>query len=116
MVHLHRTDCKSTGRQPAGQLALRDVQPQPEPQSDSPLYIPQGEDSFEIVVMVPAGEDTQEAQQLLQNNDHDNEEEEDGNKAEGEDDEDYTPLSNTKKGETSTMPTRSRPTEMKPRC
>jgi hypothetical protein len=59
--------------------------------------------------MVPAGEDTQEAQQLSQNDDHDKdhgeeenneEEEEDDNKVKGEDDEDYTPLSNTEKDET----------------
>jgi cobalamin biosynthesis protein CobT len=66
-------------------------------------------DSFEIVVTVLAGEDTQEAQQLSQNDDHDNdqgeeenneeEEEEEGNKAEGEDDEDYTPLSDVEKDE-----------------
>jgi DNA-binding transcriptional regulator/RsmH inhibitor MraZ len=49
------------------------------------------------VVTVLAGEDTQEAQQLPQNDDHDNDheeeenneaEEEEGNKVEGEDDED----------------------------
>jgi hypothetical protein len=57
------------------------------------------------VVTVPAGEDTQEAQHMLQNNDHDqqeeenNEEEEEGNKAKGEEDEDYTPWSNTEKDE-----------------
>jgi hypothetical protein len=58
--------------------------------------------------MIPAGEDTQEAQQLPQNNNHDNdhgeeennEEEEEGNKAEGEDDEDYTRWSDAKKDET----------------
>jgi hypothetical protein len=44
------------------------VPPQPEPQPDSPQYIPQEEDSFGIVVMVLTGEDTQEAQQLPQNN------------------------------------------------
>jgi hypothetical protein len=86
----------------------RDVPPPPELQPDSTQYIPHGEDSFEIVVTVPTGEDMQEAQQLLQNDDHDNdhgeeenneEEEEDGNKAEGEDDEDYTPLSDAEKDE-----------------
>jgi hypothetical protein len=55
------------------------------------------------VVAVPVGEDTQEAQQVPQNDDHDNdygeEEEEEGNKAEGEDDEDYTPLSDAEKDE-----------------
>jgi hypothetical protein len=53
------------------------------------------------VVAVSAGEDTQEAQQMPQNDDHDQreeenneEEEEDDNKAEDEEDEDYTPWSN----------------------
>jgi hypothetical protein len=87
----------------------RDVPPSPEPQPDSPQYVPQGEDSFEIVVTVPVGEDKQKAQQLPQNDDHDNdhgeeinneEEEEEGNKAKGKDDEDYTPLSDAKKDET----------------
>jgi hypothetical protein len=49
--------------------------------------------------MVPAGEDTQEAQQLSQNDNHDDgheeedngEEEEEGNEEEDEDGEDYTP-------------------------
>jgi hypothetical protein len=54
---------------------------------------------FEIVVTVPTGEDSQEAQPMPQNHDQqeeeDNEkEEEDGKKAEGEEDEDYTPWSN----------------------
>jgi hypothetical protein len=40
------------------------VPPPPEPQADSPQYIPQEEDSFEIVVTVPVGKDTQEAQHL----------------------------------------------------
>jgi hypothetical protein len=49
------------------------------------------------VVTVLAGEDSQEAQSMPQNHDHDqqeeeyNEKEEDGNKAEGEEGEDYTP-------------------------
>jgi hypothetical protein len=60
------------------------------------------------VVTVPAGEDTQKAKQLSQNDEHNNdhgeeenneEEEEEGNKVEGEDDKDYTPLSDTKKDE-----------------
>jgi hypothetical protein len=78
------------------------VPPQQEPQPDSP----QEEEPFEIVVTVPAREDSQEAQPMSQNHDHvqqeeeDNEkEEEDGNKAEGEEDEDYTPWSNTEKDE-----------------
>jgi hypothetical protein len=59
------------------------------------------------VVTVPAGEDTQEAQQLPQNDDHDQQEEEnneqeeeEGNKAKGEKDEDYTPWRNAEKDET----------------
>jgi hypothetical protein len=60
------------------------------------------------MVTVPVGEDTQEAQQLPQNDDHDNdheeeennkEEKEEGNKTEGEDDEDYSPLSDVEKDE-----------------
>jgi hypothetical protein len=87
-------------------LASRNVPPQPEPQPDSHQHIPQGEDSFEIVVTVLVGEDTHEAQLMLQNDDHDqqeeenNEEEEEGNKAKGEGDEDYTPWSNAEKDET----------------
>jgi hypothetical protein len=61
------------------------------------------------VVTISAGEDMQEAQQLPQNDDHDNdhgeeennkEEEDEGNKVKGEDDEDYTPLSDIEKDET----------------
>jgi hypothetical protein len=84
------------------------VSPQPKPQPDSPQYVPQEEDSFKIMVTVLAGEDTQEAQQLPQNNDNDHqgeeedneEEEEEGNKVEDEDDEDYTPLGDAEKEET----------------
>jgi hypothetical protein len=99
MVRTHRTTRKSTGRQPTGQLAPRDVLTQQEPQPNSP----QEEEPFEIVVIVPAGEDSQEAQPMPQNHDQqeeeDEEKEEDGNKAEGEEDEDYTPWSNAKKDE-----------------
>jgi hypothetical protein len=109
MDHTHRTVRKSTGRQPTGQLASRDVLPQQEPLHDSP----QEEEPFEIVVVAPERQEPQgapvEEPQLPQNNDHDNdhrekenneEEEEEGNKAEGEDDEDYTPWSNAEKDET----------------
>jgi hypothetical protein len=108
MVCPHCTVWKSTGRQPTRQLVPRDVPPPLEPQPDSPQYVPHGEDYIEIVVMVPTVEDTQEAQQLPQNDDHNNdhgeeennnEEEEEGNKAKGEDDEDYTPLSDVEKEE-----------------
>jgi hypothetical protein len=75
--------------------------------SSSPLStFLRGEDSFKIVVTVPAGEDMQEAQQLPQNDGHDHreeenneEEEEEGNKTEGEENEYYTPWSDTKKDE-----------------
>jgi hypothetical protein len=49
------------------------------------------------------GEDMQETQQLPQNDNHANDhekEEEEGNEVEGEDDEDYTPLSNAGKDKT----------------
>jgi hypothetical protein len=58
-----------------------------------------------IVVTVPIGEDSQEAQPMPQNHNHDQQEEEDnekeegGIKAEGEEDEDYTPWSNAEKDE-----------------
>jgi hypothetical protein len=104
MVRPRRTAQKSTGRQPTKQLVPRDVPPPPEPQPDSPQYVLEEVDSFEIVVTVLAGDDTREAQQLPQNDDHDNdheeEEREEGNKAKGKDDEDYAPLSDTKKDET----------------
>jgi hypothetical protein len=58
------------------------------------------------VVIVPAGEDTQKAQHMVQNDDHGHQEEEnneeekeEGNKAEDEEDLDYTPWSNIKKDE-----------------
>jgi hypothetical protein len=57
------------------------------------------------VVTVPTGEDLQEAQPMPQNHNHDQQEEEDnekeegGNKAEGAEDEDYTPWSNAEKDE-----------------
>jgi hypothetical protein len=61
MVHSYCTTRKSTGHQPVSLIVPRDVSPHQEPQHDSPQYVPQEEDPFEIVVMVPAGEDTQEA-------------------------------------------------------
>jgi hypothetical protein len=64
MVRPHRTTQKSTGHPPTGQLAPMDVPPPPKLQPSSPQYVPQGEDTFEIVVTVLVGEDTQEAQQL----------------------------------------------------
>jgi hypothetical protein len=103
MTRTRRTARKSTGRQPTGQLAPRNVLPQQEPQHDSP----QEDEPVKIVVTVPAGEDSQEAQSMPQYHDHDQreeenneKEEEEDNKAEGEDDEDYTPWSNVEKDET----------------
>jgi hypothetical protein len=103
MVRTRRTARKSTGCQPTGQLAPRNVPPQQEPPHDSP----QENEPFEIMVTVSAGKDSQEAQPMPQNHDHDQQEEENNekeeeedNKAEGEDDEDYTPWSNAEKDET----------------
>jgi hypothetical protein len=100
MARTRRTARKSTGRQPTGQIAPRNVPPQQEPQPDSP----QEEEPFKIVVTVPAGEGSQEAQPMPQNHDQQEEEdieeeEEDVNKAKGEEDEDYTPWSNAEKDE-----------------
>jgi hypothetical protein len=67
MVRTRRTARKSTGRQPIGQLVPKDVPPQQELQPNSP----QEEEPFEIVVTVPTGEDSQEAQPMPQNHDHD---------------------------------------------
>jgi hypothetical protein len=67
MVHTRRTAWKSTGRQSIGQLAPKNVPPQQEPQHDSP----QEDEPFKIMVTLPAGEDSQEAQLMPQNHDHD---------------------------------------------
>jgi hypothetical protein len=85
------------------------VPPQQEPQHDSP----QEDEPFEIVIVAPERQEPQRAlveePQLSQNNDHDNDhreeennekEEEEGNKAECEDDEEYTHWSNVEKDET----------------
>jgi hypothetical protein len=103
MARTHRTARKSTGCQPTGQLVPRNVPPQQEPRHDSP----QEDEPVEIVVTVSAREDSQEAQSMPQNHDHDQreeenneKEEEEGNKAEDEDDEDYTPWSNPEKDKT----------------
>jgi hypothetical protein len=95
--------------QPAGQIAPRDVPPQQEPQPNSLQYAPQEDDPFEIVVMVLAGEESQQLPQNNGNNDnHDNdneheeeeedyEAEEEGSDNEDKDDDDYTPLSDSEK-------------------
>jgi hypothetical protein len=83
------------------------VSSQQEPQHDSP----QEEEPFKIVVVALERQEPQgapvEEPQLPQHHDHDHrveenneKEEEEGNMAEGEDDEDYTPWSNTEKDET----------------
>jgi hypothetical protein len=73
------------------------------------------------MVTVRAGVDSQEAQPMTQNHDHDQQEEEnnekeeeEGNKAEGEDDEDYTPWSNVEKDEMFHDADEIRTFEMKP--
>jgi hypothetical protein len=53
MVRPHRTAHKSTGRQPASELAPQDVPPQQEPQPDSPQHTSQEEEPFEIKLVVP---------------------------------------------------------------
>jgi hypothetical protein len=58
MVRPRHTVQKSTGQSAHWIVGAKDVPPPPEPQPDSPQYVPQGEDSFEIVVTVPAGEGT----------------------------------------------------------
>jgi hypothetical protein len=60
MVHTRRTARNSTGRQPTGQLAPRNVPSQQEPQHNSTRE----DEPFEIMVTVPAGEDSQEAQPM----------------------------------------------------
>jgi hypothetical protein len=60
MVHIHCTARKSTGREPSRQLAPRNVPPLQELQHDSP----QEDEPFRIMVTVPAGEDSQEAQPM----------------------------------------------------
>jgi hypothetical protein len=78
---------KSTGRQPAGQLAPRDVPPQQEMQHDSPQHVPQEEEPFEIELAVPGSLGAQgtpiEEEQHQQDHDED------------KDDEEYSPLSDT---------------------
>jgi hypothetical protein len=102
MVRPHHVARKSTGHQPTCQLAPRDVPPQPKSQLNSPQYVPQEEDSFEIVVTIPTGEDTQEAQQMSHN--------------------DSTTMMRTtfpwvipRRNRHTTTPMRLRPSEMKPR-
>jgi hypothetical protein len=65
------------------------------------------DEPFEIMVTVPAREDSQEAQPMPQNHEHDQQEEEnnekeeeEGNKAKGEDDVNCTPWSNAERDET----------------
>jgi hypothetical protein len=92
MTRTRRTTRKSTGRQPTGQLVPRNVPPQQEPQHDSP----QEEEPFKIVVVALERQEPQGAPVEESNE----KEEEECNKAEGEDDEEYTPWSNAEKDET----------------
>jgi hypothetical protein len=59
MVHPCRTAHKSTGHQPAGQLAPRDVPPQQGMHHDSPQHVPQEEEPFEIELVTPRSPATQ---------------------------------------------------------
>jgi hypothetical protein len=60
MARTHHTARKSTRREPTRQLVPWNVLPQQELQHDSP----QEDEPLKIVVTVPAGEDTQEAQPM----------------------------------------------------
>jgi hypothetical protein len=91
MTRTRRTARKSTGCQPTGQLVPRNVPPQQEPQHDSP----QEEEPFKIVVVAPERQEPQGAPVEESNE----KEEEECNKAEGEDDEEYTIWSNAEKDE-----------------
>jgi hypothetical protein len=84
MSHTHRTTHKSTGRQPIGQLAPRNV-----PQPQEPQHVSQDEEPFEIELVVPeslAAQGTPAEEQ--QQEDHDV-------NTEDKDDEEYSPLSDT---------------------
>jgi hypothetical protein len=69
MARTHRTECKSTGRLPVGQLAPRNV-PQPqESQPDIPQEASPEEEPFEIELVVPespTAQDTPAEEQQLE--------------------------------------------------
>jgi hypothetical protein len=53
MALTHLTVCKSTGCQPTGQLAPRNVPPLQEPHHNPPPRASQEEEHFEIKLVVP---------------------------------------------------------------
>jgi hypothetical protein len=88
MARTRLTTCKSTGRQPTGQLAPRNVPPPQEPHHDSPPHASQEEEPFEIELVVPSSLAAQGAPAEEQ------QQQEDYNvNNEDEDDEEYSPLS-----------------------
>jgi hypothetical protein len=84
MSHTHCTACKSTGRQPIGQLAPWNMSQPHEPQ-----HVSQDEEPFEIELVVPESLAAQGAPaEEQQQEDHDV-------NTEDKDDEEYSPLSDT---------------------
>jgi hypothetical protein len=97
------------------QLAPQNMPPQQEPHHDSPQYVPQEEEPFEVELMVYEGQESQctsaEEHQLPQNdennnngknvdnsnndNNDDHDDENDNDNDDEEDDQEYTPLSNS---------------------
>jgi hypothetical protein len=61
MAHTHLTTRKSTGRQPTGQLAPRNMPPPQEPHHDSPPHASHEEEPFEIELVVPGSQAAQGA-------------------------------------------------------
>jgi hypothetical protein len=61
MAHTRLTTRKSTGRQPTGQLAPRNVPPLQEPRPDSPPHTSQEEEPFEIELVVQGSQTAQGA-------------------------------------------------------
>jgi hypothetical protein len=92
MARTHLTTRKSTGRQPTGQLAPRNVPPPQDPHHDSSPRASQEQEPFEIELVVPDSPAAQGApaeEQQQQQEDHDIENED-------EDDKEYSPLSDNK--------------------
>jgi hypothetical protein len=92
MAHTRLITCKSTNRQPTGQLAPQNVPPPQEPHHDSPPLASREEEPFEIELVVPGsltaqGAPAEERQQHQEDHDVNNED---------DDDEDYSPLSDNK--------------------
>jgi hypothetical protein len=88
MARTRLTTRKSTGRQPTGQLAPRNMPPPQELHHDSPPRACHDEEPFEIELVVPGSQAAQgaPAEEQQQQEDHDVNNED-------EDDEEYSPLS-----------------------